>query len=414
MSQNQNSPRLPGVVKKLIAFFSQSEAKTEAKAEPKLRSAEASATQADLHLQAILNAMHDAVMLFDLNGVVVLANPRVESLLGFKVSSIVGKPATQLLSDPSLRFAERMGFDGETLVGLLEMLRLNAWQGGGRLPYRLDFPKLMFIDRTMVAVNSENGLPSGLLMVFADVTEERRLSQAREDLSRMIVHDLRSPLTALTTSMRLMGEMAPEDVPLGKAVRKITVISQRALRKLLGMVDSLLDVAKMESGVVTLETEVTHLKTLADNVRGDLQPLAYELDIRIDILIPTDFPEMLIDPEKVERILLNLVDNALKFTPEGGVVQIRASLETPHMARIEVTDTGSGVPDEAKSRIFDRYEQADSKVSHRRGTGLGLTFCRLAVEAHGGEIWIEDNPGGGSIFVFTLPLETQYEPVNYP
>jgi signal transduction histidine kinase len=255
-----------------------------------------------------------------------------------------------------------------------------------------------------VLVLDQEDQPIGVLMVFTDATEERELTQAREDLSRMIVHDLRSPLTAINTSMKLLNEMVSPDHSLGGSIQKTTEVSQRAVRKLLYLVDSLLDIAKMESGTITLETEDCSLRVLAENVRAELLPLAEELDIRIELVIANDVPSLMIDGQKIERVLLNLVDNALKFAPVGGLVQIRARRENLDRVRVEVADNGPGVSDEYKKRIFDRYQQADQRGSHRRGTGLGLTFCKLAVEAHGGNIWIEDNPGGGSVFVFTLLL----------
>ena len=355
-------------------------------------------------LQVILDSMHDAVIMFDIDGVTSLANPRVEALLGLNPLHIVRRQITDLTRDPDLHFAERLGFDAESLEALFEILRMGAWQGGGRLSYRLEHPRISFIDRTMVSVADTNRNPVGLLMVFSDATEERELTQAREDLSRMIVHDLRSPLTAINTSMKLLGEMMPADDTLARAMRDTTEISQRALRKLLHLVDSLLDIAKIESGNVNLDTEALDLRKMVEGVRAELMPLADELDIRVDISMNGDLPNLVVDGDKIERVFLNLVDNALKFTPLGGLIQVRARLDGNDHVRVEVTDTGPGIPDEYKASIFDRFQQVESSKGNRRGTGLGLTFCKLIIEAHGGAIWIEDNPGGGSVFAFILPV----------
>ncbi len=357
-------------------------------------------------LQVILDSMHEAVILFEMDGKVALANPRVLLLLGIDPASIVGERLDVILSRTELSFAERLGFpDRETLMGLFETLALSAWQGGGRLSYRLERGPIRFIDRTIVAVSDQNGKNIGLLMVFNDATEERELAQTREDLSRMIVHDLRSPLTAISTSMKLLSEIVPADDPVGRSVKKTTEVSQRALRKLLHLVDSLLDIAKMESGNMTLEIGQFELRPIAESVRAELAPLAEELDITVDIIVPDDLPPLAIDGNKIERVLLNLVDNALKFTPVGGLVQIRARCTTDNRVLVEVLDNGPGIPDDYKVRIFERFQQIDTgNKGHRRGTGLGLTFCRLTVEAHGGTIWIEDNPTGGSVFALTLPL----------
>jgi len=222
----------------------------------------------------------------------------------------------------------------------------------------------------------------------------------------MIVHDLRSPLTAISTSMRLLSEMSSVDPSLSRLLSRTTDASQRALRKLLHLVDSLLDIAKMESGSITLERADHMFAPIAQGVRLELLPLSEELEIKVEVLIPDSLPKLAIDAPKIERVLLNLVDNALKFTPIGGLVQVKAQATSDRagFARIDVYDSGPGIPNNYKERIFDRFEQVDGSQGRRRGTGLGLTFCKLAVEAHGGHIWIEDNPGGGSVFAFTLPI----------
>ncbi len=357
-------------------------------------------------LQVILDSMHEAVLLIDASGTVLLANPQIGYMFDLSPKTLTGRTLESLLAEPQLHVAESLGFEATVLNELINMIQDGRWQGGSsRKSYRIEQPIVRFIDRTIVSTHSTKGRLGGLLMVFSDATEERELTQAREDLTRMIVHDLRSPLTAISTSMRLLMEMAPADPALARMLTLTTDASQRALRKLLNLVDSLLDIAKIESGSMTLERVEHMLAPIAQNVRMELMPLADELDIKVELTIPDNLPHLFIDASKIERVLLNLVDNALKFTPYNGLVQIRARPEPVEagFVRVEVSDTGPGIPDDYKERIFDRFEQVDGATGRRRGTGLGLTFCKLTVEAHGGHIWIEDNPTGGSVFVLTLP-----------
>jgi signal transduction histidine kinase len=222
----------------------------------------------------------------------------------------------------------------------------------------------------------------------------------------MIIHDLRSPLTAVTTSLKLMTEIVPKESDIRPLVETTADASRRAIRKILSRVDSLLDISRMESGFINLDTKPTELATLVDSVCIELSPLAHELIIAIKTEIPEDMPLLAIDADKVERVLLNLLDNALKFAPMGSTVTIRARArsEKDGYSRTDVIDFGPGVPDEYKTRLFDRFVQVEGRSGKRRGSGLGLSFCRLVAEGHGGRIWIEDNPGGGSIFSMTLPL----------
>ncbi len=360
-------------------------------------------------LQAILDSMHEAVLLIDAGGHVLLANPQVEFMFNLPQTRISGQAVAALVADPSLNFAAALGFESEVLLDLIRQMQAGRWLGdSNRQSYRIETPAVRFLDRTIVATHARNGTVNGLLMVFADATEERELAQAREDLTRMIVHDLRAPLTAISTSMRLLTEIGSDDPKVARALSRTVDASQRALRKLLHLVDSLLDIAKIESGTITLDRSGYLLGPIVQGVQLELSPLAEDLDVKFDIRIPDALPPVWIDAPKIERVLLNLVDNALKFTPVNRTVTVKAYPSPEHIgfARIEVVDTGPGIPDAYKARIFDRFEQINGTQGRRRGTGLGLTFCKLAVEAHGGQIWIEDNPGGGSIFAFALPFAT--------
>lgn len=366
-------------------------------------------------LQVILDSMHEAVILIDSAGVLQLANRQIDFMFYWPPAQLMGHTVESLLADPALNLAGVLGFEPDALRSLIRQMAEGRWLGGSsRQSYRIDVPMVRFIDRTIVSTHDAGGLVSGMLLVFADATEERELAQAREDLTRMIVHDLRAPLTAVTTSMHLLTDISSEDARLQRALSRTVDASQRALRKLLHLVDSLLDIAKMESGTMTLDRVPHLLGPVAHNVGMELAPLADDLEVNIEIDIADSLGTVDIDAPKIERVLLNLVDNALKFSPIGGQLTIQAQPCADESAFIQLTiaDRGPGIPDSYKLRIFDRFEQVSGSQGRRHGTGLGLTFCKLAVEAHGGRIWIEDNPGGGSCFVFTLPTRAKATPVN--
>jgi NtrC-family two-component system sensor histidine kinase KinB len=362
-------------------------------------------------LQVILNAMTEAIVLVDQSGHIALANPRVD-LLNFSQDALLNRDIESLLADEALRLAAHMGFTSNDAVhSLLEAMRApGAWRGVEPASYTLEGENgLVYLQRHVLPVQAEDGKRVGVLLVFYDETEERELAQARQDLSSMIVHDLRSPLTAVTTGLKLLRDLVPPGSPLRPSVESTVDTSQRAIRKLLSRVDSLLDISRMESGQLNLEKEPTDLATLADNVCLELSPLAHELEVTLTSEVGDHFPPLNVDRDKVERLLQNLVDNALKYVPMDGLVTIRShrpgtQRAAAGYARIDVADTGPGIPDDYKARLFDRFVQVKGRRGARRGIGLGLTFCKMVVEAHGGDIWIEDNPAGGSIFSFTLPV----------
>lgn len=361
-------------------------------------------------LQTILDSMTEAIILVDTAGVVRLANPRVSELLALNPAVISNQPLREYTNYTMPHLPELLGFENDTLFSYLDQLEINTFPHDQDVVTfeRIENNQQRALVRTDVAVKDQNQVVIGWLMVFKDITEERELEQAREDLYSMIIHDLRGPMTAIKASLTLISNIA--DGEMKPVIEQTTDTASRAVNKLLNLINSLLDISKMENGTMTLDYEPTHLPPIAEAVLASLRPLAHEMDVHLENALPAELPPFYIDADKVERVLINLVDNAIKFTPSDGVVTITARYpdiainpDQPYLT-LQVTDTGPGIPDDYKQRLFERYVQVEGSKGHRKGTGLGLTFCMLAVQAHGGNIWVEDNPGGGSIFSFTLPL----------
>src|SRR5690606_34526797 len=206
----------------------------------------------------------------------------------------------------------------------------------------------------------------------------------------------------------------PKDSDKRALIETTADASRRAIHKLLNRVDSLLDVARMESNSMVIEPKPTELATLVDNVCVELSSMAGDLNVALKPEIDGALPLLAIDADKVERVLLNLVDNALKFSSAGSTVYVRAHEPgedgaAPGYTRIDVIDSGPGIPDEYKQKLFERYVQVRGRKGARRGTGLVLTFCGLVAETAGGRIWISDNVSGRSNFSFKLPVANESE-----
>jgi two-component system, NtrC family, sensor histidine kinase KinB len=357
-------------------------------------------------MQAILNTVTEGLILIDRRGQIALANPRVD-MLHLDYRQLAGANLSDLLEDPTLNLAQRLGF--QSGQDMLQLARTGAWSDGV-FGYTLDSePAPIFIQREIIPAQDPGGDVIGLLLVFRDETEQYNLERAREEFSQMIIHDLRSPLTAVTSSVELLAEMVPPESDISTLVQKTAGSSQRAIRKLLNRVDSLLDISRMKSGKMSLQLEIAELAPLVTNVQNELAPLAHEMEIDIWAHLPTSPVPLVIDTEKIERVLLNLVDNALKFSPRQSQILVKAQTNTDSGSGstlyVEVIDNGPGVPENERESIFDRFVQIQQQGGRqRRGSGLGLSFCKMVVEAHGGRIWIASNPAGGSIFTFTLPL----------
>jgi signal transduction histidine kinase len=195
----------------------------------------------------------------------------------------------------------------------------------------------------------------------------------------------------------------PEDVKAEN--RELLTLANSASARMQRLVDSLLDVAKLETGEVVLKFAEADLLSLLKEA-GQREGLAITTQkIHLTYNFPDDLPPVFMDVDKIDRVIANLLDNALKYTPAGGSIAIEVAVDSDFVA-VSITDSGPGIPKAERERIFERFAQVAGQESPvRRGFGLGLTFCRLAIEAHGGQIWVQAGPNDhGSQFVFTLPL----------
>ncbi|HEX8173026.1 MAG TPA: response regulator [Thermoanaerobaculia bacterium] len=223
----------------------------------------------------------------------------------------------------------------------------------------------------------------------------QELEKMRDDMRNMIVHDLRTPLTSLIVGLEMIGEDGLDDVQ-----REMTGIATSGAKTLLAMINDLLDVEKMESGHTTLHYESIVPSELMSGAINQVASLAKIEETSLLVELAPDLPRFEGDASKLTRTLVNLIANAIRFTNHGTVTA--AATLWREQIRFTVRDTGSGIPAAAFERIFEKFGQVDrrSKV----GTGLGLAFCKLAVEAHGGKIAVESTLGAGSTFSFTIPL----------
>jgi two-component system, sensor histidine kinase and response regulator len=240
----------------------------------------------------------------------------------------------------------------------------------------------------------ETALYEQLQLNYKRLLEVEKL---RDDMRNMIVHDLRTPLTAVIVGM----DMVSAQGPLSEIQQEMMSIATSGGKTLLAMINDLLDVEKMESGSIQLNYESLTAAELIASAVEQVASLATAEETSIVTVIGADCPVFEGDANKLSRTLVNLIANAIKFTHGGTVTVTAAHGERDHV-RFAVRDTGAGIPAEAFDRIFEKFGQLDAHT--KVGTGLGLAFCKLAVEAHGGRIQVESTPGEGSTFSFTIPV----------
>lgn len=230
----------------------------------------------------------------------------------------------------------------------------------------------------------------------------RQLQEAermRDDLTHMIVHDLRTPLTSLLSGLQTL-ELTDS---LTTDQQELLALSARGGSTLLGMVNDMLDISKMEEQSLALEYEAIDVTALVDDALLQVALLAQEHELTLERLLAPHLPVLIADAEKLRRTLVNLLGNAIKFTPSGGRITLAVGFDDVSLT-FSVRDTGEGIPPEAFERIFEKFGQVQTrKAGYRMSTGLGLTFCKLVAEVHGGRIWVESTMGKGSVFSVRIP-----------
>jgi two-component system, NtrC family, sensor histidine kinase KinB len=248
-----------------------------------------------------------------------------------------------------------------------------------------------------------------LQWILRDISERKDLDRLREDLNAMVYHDLRSPLANVVSSLDVLaGLLENQEDPTITSLLKIAIRSTERVQRL---TYSLLDLNRLEAGQAIGERHAILVRPLVEETIEAILPSADARNIEV-ITSVQDEPVIFADMDMIRRVLINLAENAVKFSPSNTSVSIRAQPEGDFV-RLSVSDIGPGIPAEDQERIFEKFTRLNVKEGPR-GLGLGLAFCRLAVEGHGGKIWVESQAGQGSTFYFTIPVQDPAEQPDHP
>ena len=328
-------------------------------------------------LATVLDQMTDGVLIADATGRVLFANPAVERL--FETKDILGRTVVEVLRLHQLIEAwQRCQQTGELQTESIER------------PGRRQFLQLIAIP--------DRGTGGSLLLV-QDLTRVRRLETVRRDFISNLSHELRTPLASLKALTETLQEGALEDPP---AARRFLKRIETEVDALTQMATELLELSRIESGQVPLEFRPVPASSLLLSATDRMRAQAERAGLVLRLAAPLDMTEVMVDPPRLEQVLVNLIHNAVKFTPPGGEVVLSAQIEG-NFVRFSARDSGVGIPADDLERIFERFYKAD-RARSGGGTGLGLSISRHLVEAHGGKIWAESEEGQGSTFYFTIPI----------
>jgi NtrC-family two-component system sensor histidine kinase KinB len=329
----------------------------------------------------------DSIFIAKPSGVISDANLRAEEFTGFHRHDLRGKSVCDLCEAES-----EQSLEGLSDLGLGQSL---SFQGmvkhveGHSIPVEVHV-KCIELD----------GQPFHQ-WIMRDMSERQELDDLRQDLTSMIFHDLRSPLGNVISSLEMLqATVLFED----EGLNAILSIAMRSSRRVSRLVESLLDVGRLESGKAVLyKTEEMVNKLIGDSIE-EVSPIAEAKGHTLEDRSEKDLPPIELDQSMIQRVLINLMENAIKYTPSGGRISVSAGVQGQDIL-IQVCDNGQGIDASDQQRLFEKFTTIH-REGKPKGLGLGLAFCRLAVEAHGGRIWVESEPGEGATFSFTLPRDS--------
>lgn len=274
----------------------------------------------------------------------------------------------------------------------------NIWRGEF-INKRKD-GELYFEEAVIAPVMDQQGHITNFVALKENITSRKELEKMRDDLIHAIVHDMRNPLNSILFSLDLIKSSSEVEAFTPETFSLLELSRLNAWR-LLGMINAILDLNRLESGKLPVRPEPTVLAELAEEAIRAQSPIAMNKEVLILNNVPYHLPKVLSDPDLIGRVFQNLLDNAIKFSPQGGIIEISAAYDQANeRVVISVHDQGQGIPPSQREQLFQKYA---SFSLARGGFGLGLVFCRLAVEAHQGQIWVESETDQGTTFFFTLP-----------
>ena len=327
----------------------------------------------------------DPMLITDWQGSIVEANRQAVLLSGYSSDQL-----------HSLRIDQLHDVDWDRTGTMFETLRENRTASYESFLHKEDSMLPVEVHARRVEFDETDSIQ----WIIRDITERKELDSLRNDLTAMIYHDLRSPLANIVSSLDVLYSMVPENDR--ETVETILKIAENSTDRIQRLVSSLLDVSRLESGQPVADQKVVDTVELIQNAIRDVTPVISGRHQVLASGLSDKLPPVWVDEDMARRVLINLMENASKFSPAGGRVEVGAR-EEDSMIHFWVKDNGPGIPTAEQDHIFDKFIRLHGN-NRPGGLGIGLAFCRLAVLGHGGRIWVESEPGKGAAFHFTFPV----------
>lgn len=346
-------------------------------------------------IEAIINSLSDGLMVIDQEGRLILANPTISRLLDLGA----GDYETDL---PDL--LARAPYDIEVKETTYDEMLQKVLERGENLKVEMVLgtdPPTIF-QSFWVPLRDSEGKGSGAVILMHDVTYYVELDRMKSDFISIVSHELKTPLTSITGFVRLLT--AERVGPITAKQRHYLDIVQKQSESLTKLINDLLDLSRIEEGIIEVRHEPVSLREVIGNVAQQLDNMVQEREITLAIDVPPDLPMVNGDSDRLNQVFTNLIHNALKFTQPGGAVKVKAG-SLGNECLVRVADTGIGISSQDLPKIFNKFYQVDSSSTRQQsGTGLGLSISKQLVAAHGGDMWVNSTPGKGTTFSLTLPF----------
>lgn len=336
-------------------------------------------------LASILSNMSDGVIATDDQGRIIVINPRAQQMLQLKEPQALDREISDVLSMPKMKMDQYVLGRQNT-----ELIELQLHEQEELLKIRVAFTPVFRRDKGI----------AGTIIVLQDVTEQEKMEQSREEFVANVSHELRTPLTSIKSYLEALDDGAVEDPQLAKRFLGVT---RNETERMIRLVTDLLQLSRLDSKQAVIAKEPANIETMLEDVADRFSFQLQQKSIDISIMIDKKIGMMDVDADQIDQVLDNLVSNAIKYTPEGGSIIIRARKPEKNEVEIVVEDTGLGIPKKDLARIFERFYRVDKARSRNMGgTGLGLSIAREIIKAHGGTIHLESEVNVGTKVSFRL------------
>jgi len=376
--------------------------KTTAELNEKLQSAQTQVSDLNLRIQllqrrkssndAILNNIHDAVLVTDDRDRIILANAAAEKLFNFRFSPNALLSAVEILDDGLIPLIQK------SRTGRIAHVRHE-------ISFQCDGAAATF-DAVLSCAQDDADRVSAIVTVLHDVTREKEVAQMKNDFVSHVSHELKTPLASINAYAEMLVDGEAQDE---ETLHQFCSVIQGQAQRLTRLIDDILNISRIESGLVKVKKDNHSMAMIIRDAVEMIKSYAQEKNITLNAQAPILYDQVYIDRDMLSQVVINLLSNAVKYTPAGGTITVRSEMNDPdNRIIVTVADTGVGIPAEAVDHVFDKFYRVEANNKYAKGTGLGLNLVKQIVETvHGGRVFVSSVSGQGSTFGFELPLAAE-------